>query len=54
MSSEISSQIIEKIIAKELEDHIETSKLLYELIPDINSFTQKILFALRNKNKIMF
>ena len=53
MSSEISSQIIEKIIAKELEDHIETSKLLYELIPDINIFTQKILFALRNKNKIM-
>lgn len=50
MSSEISSQIIEKIIAYELEEHLKTSKLLYDLIPDIIRFSKIIINAL-NKNK---
>lgn len=50
MSSEISSQIIEKIITYEVEEHLKTSKLLYDLIPDIICFSKIIINAL-NKNK---
>lgn len=53
MCSEISSQNIEKIVMNELEDHMETSKLLYHLTPDIIHFTKKIIHTLDNKNKIL-
>ena len=53
MCSEISSQNIEKIVMNELEDHMETSKLLYDLTPDIIHFTKKIIHTLDNKNKIL-
>ena len=53
MSSEISSQIIEKIIAYEVDEHLKTSKLLYDLIPDIIYFSKIIINTLNKNNKLL-
>ena len=53
MESDYSLQNIENIIRKELDDHIYTTKLLYELIPEIYSVAKILISKLNSNNKIL-
>jgi len=53
MVSDFSLQNIDNIILNELSEHIETSKLLYDLLPEISSFYNSIINTLRANNKIL-
>ena len=53
MESDFSLQNIENIIKKELDDHIYSTKLLYELIPNIYSVSEILISKLNSNNKIL-
>lgn len=53
MPSDFSLQNIDNIILKEISDHIETSKLLYDLIPEIIEFSNIVINTLKKNKKIL-
>ena len=53
MPSDFSLQNIDNIILKEINEHLENSKLLFDLIPEIVEFSNIIIKTLNSNNKIL-
>lgn len=53
MPSDFSLQNIDNIILKEINEHIEASNLLFDLIPEIIEFSNIIIKTLNRKKKIL-
>ena len=53
MGSDLSLQIIDKIIEKDIKQHIDASKLTFELIPEIKAISEILINTLENNKKIL-
>ena len=53
MGTDLSLHNIDKIVQDEIKDHIENTELLYNLISDISTLSQKIIKVFKRNNKLL-
>ena len=53
MGTDLSLHNIDKIVHNEIKDHIENTKLLYNLVSEISTLSQKIIKVLKRNNKLL-